>query len=146
MAGRGPRMCSVKSREMLATVDVRFGGRREHQPRTLRHRSQCQVHRLPFWWGQCQFYNFADLPVRNQWRPRRSRCIIQKSINTLLHKTLLPAIHCVLRLTRTARTISTVPYPLALSRMIRARQTCFCYVLGSMAIASRRRRFAPLTV
>ena len=76
--------------------------RRKPQPYTLRHRSQRPVRCLPVRWGQCQFHNLTHLPVRNRRRPRRPCRFIQKTINPFLHKTPLPAIHRVLRLTRPA--------------------------------------------
>ena len=43
------------------------------------------------------------------------------------------------------RMISAVPRPSPVSRMIRARQTCFCGLLRSATTASRRVRSAELT-
>ena len=43
------------------------------------------------------------------------------------------------------RTISTVPQPSAVARMILARQTCFWRLLRSATIASRRARSAAET-
>ena len=90
-----------------------------------------------------QLFGWASHPTRKtrlstvHWSPRLPRCIIQKAIDTLLHKTPPPAMHCVLCLTSPAHNLHCAAPVFALSRLIRARQTCFCFALGSMAIASR---------
>ena len=53
--------------------------------------------------------------------------------------------HTVTLLVPVWRLISTVPSPSAVSRTIRARQTCFCGLFRSAAIASNRARSASLT-
>ena len=69
----------------------------------------------------------------------RTRLVAQKSIDAGRHEPLLPAPHAGLGLAGLGHD-RVVPKPSPVRSTIRARQTCFCTLLGSATIVSNRRR------
>jgi hypothetical protein len=68
-----------------------------------------------------------------------------QSCDPFVHEALLPAPDHRFVLADRARVMALVPWPSAVSKTTRARQTCFCGLLRSRTIASNRTRSAGVT-